>query len=577
MRNENLIRASSVALVILIGQGGCGQLEDEPLAETEQDSLNFSTTLMNLPGGGPEAYWRLGEKNGTVATDSTANHINGNYINNSKITWVLGGVTDDPNNAIRTDENLNTGYVDIPDDRRLSLTRAWDNFDRPISGSWGTSSGGDGWAAQVSTSSTYYSVNGSAAVIDPHGASGTFQMGLNVTLKNGDAQVRAGWSAQAAGGTLQPVTLVARRVDNNNFVRAALEELADTTLQLTLSSTYGGVTTSLGSAPVVDAKGQRVTYHLGQWYYLRFQFEGSNLRAKAWLMDSTHTGVPTTNPPCAGGCPVSYEPPDWVTHSGGFSAVLTATDPHPQTGAISIRSANSLGTARPSVAFDDFWYQTVGFTVHYLAYINTLEQIGDNSRDHTNDLLGKGASHNTSDKQSEYEARYIPANAFQDPKDPNDTWVCKSCLKFYTFNINGGLGAGTSYPDANCDANGLNCNVAVDPSGNRLATGRWYDIVAELDSGDWLDPKAGVSMYVNGKLWADATTNCAGNLYSGLNCNMPGTPEWQIVPSSGTRSLKLATFDTYQHWNGELDEVAIFPRKLSASEVATLYSTLTAP
>jgi len=552
------MRLSCVA--ILLVQGACTQLADEPVAETQQNSLNFSSTLLNM---GPEAYWRLDDKNGTVANDSSSNHINGNYV--KPITWVAGGVTSDPDLAIATDESVNKGYVDIPDDRRLSLTRAWDDFNRAaITYGWGTSTGGDSWTPQVSTSLSYYSANGTQGVIDPHGASGTFQIGVNVTLKDGDTQVRGSWSTDAAGGTLQPITIVARRVDNYNFVRASLEELTDTTLQITISKTVAGVTTTLASKTFLDEWGL-ARYHPGEGYYLRFQFEGDQLKAKAWHADMIHTGVAPT---CTGGCPISYE---------STASWLTATDSSPQTGSVSLRSSNSLGTTRPVVTFDDFWYQTVGFTVHYMAWINTLEQIGDTSINHTNDLLGKGAAHHTSDKQEEYEARFIPGNATQDPTDPTDQFICKGCLKFYAFNIDGKWGAGTEYPDLSCSAP-YKCSIATEPTtGNPLVTGRWYDIVAELDSGDWLDPTAGVSMYVNGALWQSGTQHCTGNLYSGFDCETGKGPEWQIVPNSGTRSLKLMTFDTYEHWNGRLDEVAIFPRKLSAGEVATLYSSLTAP
>ena len=524
-----------IAISVSLLCGGCA--EPEQVSSTEQNSINFKPTVLSLL---PVAYWRLGEPGGTTLVDSSPNGFTGTYSGTVGFK-TPGSVNGDSDYAVTFDPTVRTGYGNIPDNHRLSLTQAWDDFDRTGTLGWGTSGGGDAWIPEVSGPG-YFSTDGNVALINPNGNSGTFQIGIPaVSQLNGDVQIRASWTVQAAGGMLEPITIVARRVDNNNFIRAALEELSDTTLQLSIYKTTNGVTSPLVHKPLLNGDGGHITYKLGDWYYVRFQFNDGTLRAKAWIRDAAHTGDPDPTGYCAANpCRISYEPSTWLAN---------AVDSAPVEGTVAIRSANSLGKSRPLVQFDAFWLETVGFTIHYVARAAALEWPGGADTD----VLGKGSSHGNT-HQAEYEARFTVG----DSSDP-----CKACLKFYVFNLAGGLGAAAEYPG---------------PDKGSIASHTWYDIVAELDPGDYLDLDAGVTMYVNGSLWVDPSMRCTpaesdgGMMYSGVGCT-PGTtnPEWQIVPQSGTQSLKIGTFDTAEHWNGDIDEVAVFDRKLNATDIANLY------
>ncbi len=411
-------------------------------------------------------------------------------------------------------------YVAIPDDRRLSLTQAWDNFNRggspcTLGSTWGTSAGGDAWSAQV-TSGNNLCTDGNLAEIVPYGTRGTWQQGINLSQLDGDMQVRASWSAHAAGGPLQPVALVARRIDNSNFVKAELQESATGQLTLYIVKYSGGTSTVLGSVNVG-------TYALGAYWYVRFQFHGSTLQAKAWPMDMYHFSDPPNCKKADGtyDCKISYEPGYWQ---------VTATDSSPAAGGVAIRSANSMGTARPNIMFESFWVQTLGFSIHafWRPSMVTFSTWDGARADGTAQVLGKGTTNGTSDHQLEYEMRFMSSDAATDPGK----------FKVYMLNSDGDLGAGTNFPGEG------------EPP---IAANQWYDIVAEFDSG--------------------GPTPGHGDVYSGLNPDYPLTDaEWQIVPASGTNPLRFGTQDTSSFFTGQLDEIAIWDHKLSADDIAKIYS-----
>jgi hypothetical protein len=262
---------------------------------------------------------------------------------------------------------------------------------------------------------------------------------------------------------------------------------------------------------------------------------------------------------------------------------VTATDSDPLSGTVGIRSANSGGTVRPIVNFDGFWAQNPGLSIHLLWQPSKLEFAG-NDKSHTTQILAKGITNGTSDHQMEYEMRFHGTlSASSCPGDPGCA-AYSNVFKAYVFNLGGGLGAGVDYPwpgvpttdgpphynplsiQANC---GFRC---------------FHDMVVEYDPGDYLDPKAGVRLYVDGQLFMDTDgQKCAGgNLYNGMACYdaLPSdrskwtNPEWQIVPLHGTRPLHLGRGDmaTGSTMNGWLDEVAVFPRLLKPSEIQSIWT-----
>jgi hypothetical protein len=84
--------------------------------------------------------------------------------------------------------------------------------------------------------------------------------------------------------------------------------------------------------------------------------------------------------------------------------------------------------------------------------------------------------------------------------------------------------------------------------------------VACFDPGDAMTKGAGVHIYKNGRL----TPPSPGALYD--------NPKWQIKPAAGTAPLRLGTRDKKTFLTGALDEVAIYPRVLTAREVLENYN-----
>jgi hypothetical protein len=110
----------------------------------------------------------------------------------------------------------------------------------------------------------------------------------------------------------------------------------------------------------------------------------------------------------------------------------------------------------------------------------------------------------------------------------------------YSFNLAGGLGAGAYFQDA-------------------LVAGQWMHVVATFDPPSQANPRAGVSIYRDGVLRkGPSMRGSSGTLYS----------EYQIVPTHGAAPLRFGACDIrHAFFTGGLDEVAIYPRLLSAAEI----------
>jgi Concanavalin A-like lectin/glucanases superfamily len=116
-------------------------------------------------------------------------------------------------------------------------------------------------------------------------------------------------------------------------------------------------------------------------------------------------------------------------------------------------------------------------------------------------------------------------------------------ISAYIFNKEGGLGAGAYFQD-------------------EIKPKEWIHIVATFDLGNKTNAKAGVSIYKNGTLRGSPATQ-KGALYSSFN----------ITPQAGTAPVRLATRSFGSFLVGGLDEFAIYPRVLTAAEVADHYKT----
>jgi hypothetical protein len=116
-------------------------------------------------------------------------------------------------------------------------------------------------------------------------------------------------------------------------------------------------------------------------------------------------------------------------------------------------------------------------------------------------------------------------------------------ISAYIWNPSGGEGAGAYFQD-------------------QLVVGHWIHVVACYEPGDKdTRPPAGVHIYKNGRHRQGPPSS--GTLYS--------NPRFQIVPMHGNAPLRLGTRDRGSFLIGALDEVAIYPRVLTAEEVLENY------
>jgi len=116
-------------------------------------------------------------------------------------------------------------------------------------------------------------------------------------------------------------------------------------------------------------------------------------------------------------------------------------------------------------------------------------------------------------------------------------------ISAYIWNPVGGLGAGAYFQD-------------------KLEPEEWIHVVACYAPGDKTKPGAGVSIYKNGVLRGEPATQ-PGARYSAFN----------IVPAHGAAPLRFGARDLKSFLIGGLDEVAIYPRVLTAAEIMDNYET----
>jgi hypothetical protein len=114
-------------------------------------------------------------------------------------------------------------------------------------------------------------------------------------------------------------------------------------------------------------------------------------------------------------------------------------------------------------------------------------------------------------------------------------------ISAYIWNADGGLGSGAYFQD-------------------ELKAHEWLHVVGVYDPGSGDDPGAGVSIYKNGEPRGSPATS-KGALYS----------TYKIKPRMGNAPVRLGTRDLGSFLTGGLDEVAIYPRKLTAAEIQENY------
>lgn len=144
--------------------------------------------------------------------------------------------------------------------------------------------------------------------------------------------------------------------------------------------------------------------------------------------------------------------------------------------------------------------------------------------------LGKGAA-----GQFEWGFRFYSAS---DVERPNR-------MSAYVWNPNGGRGAGAYFQDT-------------------IVVGEWIHVVACFEPGDASVGQAGVQIYKNGACRKGPPHR--GTLYKN-----PNPDGWNIMPAHGIAPVRIGTRDLRTFLIGGLDEVAIYPRVLTADEIRLHY------
>ncbi|MGW3936434.1 alkaline phosphatase D family protein [Streptomyces phaeochromogenes] len=159
---------------------------------------------------------------------------------------------------------------------------AWDSFTRTTSNGWGTANSGQVWAATGGSAGDYLTQGSEAA----HSlGSVNASRWSTITAPGPDVDFRAEFAtfALAAGGS-QYVHLTARWLDVNNSYLARLAFTTSQQVQLTLQKRVAGAQTDLTTVTLPKA------HTAFGFFHLRFQVEGSALRAKAWPRGVTEPG-----------------------------------------------------------------------------------------------------------------------------------------------------------------------------------------------------------------------------------------------------------------------------------------------
>lgn len=163
-----------------------------------------------------------------------------------------------------------------------------------------------------------------------------------------------------------------------------------------------------------------------------------------------------------------------------------------------------------------------GFTVEAWMRPDVLEFTDGETSEGYVHWLGKGEA-----GRMEWALRFYPKKSSR----PNR-------ISAYIFNPGPGLGSGAYVEE-------------------HLKPGKWVHIVATFDPGDKTNPKAGVSIYKDGKL-ALSPAKSPGALYKA----------YDVMPMHGSVPMRIGTRDKKSFFTGAIDEVAIYPRVLTAREIA---------
>ncbi|MFI2367309.1 hypothetical protein [Streptomyces sp. NPDC018833] len=196
-----------------------------------------------------------------------------------------------------------------------------DTFGRTVASGWGTADVGGAWTTSGG-SATDYAVSAGVGTHTLTTTNTSRRSSLAGPSADFDMQVDIAISALPTGASIF-AGLMARVVDLNNLYTARLEFTTSSTLILTIRERAAGAEATLGAAYTVP-----LTVAAGTSYRLRFQGDGTTLRARAWLASGS-------------------EPGRWLVDT--TDATLTAA------GQVGCRSISSAGTTNvnPVIRYDN--------------------------------------------------------------------------------------------------------------------------------------------------------------------------------------------------------------------------------
>jgi hypothetical protein len=152
---------------------------------------------------------------------------------------------------------------------------ASDDFNRVVAaGGWGTASDGHVWT--TSGTAANFSVNGSEGIIAPTATASDRFAWVNVGGPDQDAQALVRIADTAETSSLN-IGLTVRLTDASNYYGLELRQNSTGTLTLLIRKRVAGVATDLLSMTVASLNASSTA-----WRNLRFQVQGTILRAKVW-------------------------------------------------------------------------------------------------------------------------------------------------------------------------------------------------------------------------------------------------------------------------------------------------------
>ena len=221
-----------------------------------------------------------------------------------------------------------TSQVTVTDPPPGPVPFAVDEFERSVTGEWGSADPGGTWTRAGSTAN--FSVAGGVGLIrmNTAGAGPGIYLG-GVSSTDTEARVQTALDKPATGGGVY-LTVQGRRISDNDAYYAEVRHVADGSVQLAVGRRQGGAETKLDVETIAG-----LTYQVGDRLQVRLQVTGTSpttLMAKVWKVGGT-------------------EPATWQ---------VTATDStagFQQAGGIGIRTylSGSATNAPVFASFDNLW------------------------------------------------------------------------------------------------------------------------------------------------------------------------------------------------------------------------------